>query len=220
MQTMRNMRKLRKSWSAAVVAAGIVVLGGCGSSGTVGVLGPTTGGTGPAGGASPGGGSTTGGPTTAASAVAGSTTGGASGSASGSANPASPANPADPCSLISPADVAKLANLPAASGGAPSTQPSQDSDHHYCLFDNNERDSVQIGIGNVDKQSFDLEKMGDHQDVAGLGEEAIFSSDGILKVYKSGKEVIVWVIHGGFGGGDPNVLAQEKAIAQAVIGKV
>jgi hypothetical protein len=44
-----------------------------------------------------------------------------------------------------------------------------------------------------------------------------------LKVYKGGKQLSVWVIHDGFGGdgGDDSVtLAQEKAIAQAAVGRM
>ena len=201
------------------VTAAVVVLAGCGSGGTVGATRPGTGGTGPTGGATPGGGRTTGGPgPVSGSAVGGSGASGASGS-SGSK---------DPCSLVAAATVARLAHLasPAPAGG-PSTAPSQDSGgNHYCLIDDGAADSAQIGLGPITKDEFDLQKMDPQtQAVSGLGAEALYSpSDGILKVYKAGAELTVWVIHGGFGGSDPATLAQEKAqekaIAQVAVPKI
>jgi len=229
------MKNMRMAWTAAV-AAGVVVLGGCGGSGTVGTdrsLGGT-----PAGGATSGGGGTTdrlggssGASSGAASASEGSPTGSATGAPSDSAQASASSAPAaagqgDPCRLVAPADVAKLAKLPPPqSGGAPTSKPSQDGGgNKYCLINDGEADSAQVGIGKVDKESFDLQKMNPQvQQISGLGEEALFSpEDGILKVYKNGKELSVWVIHDGarFGQTDPDTVAQEKAIAQAAVGRM
>lgn len=223
------MRNVRMAWTAAV-AAGVVVLAGCGGSGTVATR--SVGGTAPVGGASSGGGGTTdrSGGTVAAPGSTGApdaTTGSPAGSPSGGASsspPAAPAGSGDPCALVGAADVARLAELPPPdSGGAPTTKPSQDSGgNRYCLVDDGEAESAQVGIGSITKDEFDLQKMNPRaQSVSGLGEEALYSpSDGILKVYKGGKQLSVWVIHGGFGGDDPATLTQEKAIAQLAVGRM
>lgn len=227
------MKNMRMAWTAAV-AAGVVVLGGCGGSGTVGTN-RSLGGT-PAGGATSGGGGTTdrlggssGASSGAASASAGTPTGSATGAPSDSAPASATSAPAaagqgDPCRLVAPADVAKLAKLPPPqSGGAPTSKPSSDGQNKYCLINDGEADSAQVGIGSVDKESFDLQKMNPQvQQISGLGDEALLSEDGILKVYKNGKELSVWVIHDGarFGQTDPATLAQEKAIAQAAVGRM
>ncbi|GAA2020045.1 hypothetical protein GCM10009839_15790 [Catenulispora yoronensis] len=225
------MKNMRMAWTAAV-AAGVVVLGGCGGSGTVGTA-RSGGGTGPVGGAGPGGAGTTdrsGGTADAAEAsgastAAGSPSGGSpAGSASGGASPSSAAaGSGDPCGLVSAADVARLAKIPKGAGGAPSTKPSQDSGgNRYCLVNDGEADSAQVGIGPITKEEFDLQKMDpDSKAVGGLGEEALYSpSDGMLKVLKNGKLLSVWVIHGGFGGDDPATLTEEKAIAQIAVGRM
>ncbi|MFD0639422.1 hypothetical protein ACFQ9X_55425 [Catenulispora yoronensis] len=94
--------------------------------------------------------------------------------------------------------------------------------NRYCLVNDGEADSAQVGIGPITKEEFDLQKMDpDSKAVGGLGEEALYSpSDGMLKVLKNGKLLSVWVIHGGFGGDDPATLTEEKAIAQIAVGRM
>ncbi|GAA1975757.1 hypothetical protein GCM10009838_39980 [Catenulispora subtropica] len=220
------------AWTVAAVA-GVVALGGCGSSGAV--ADRSSGGTGPVGGASSGGGGTTdrsGGTASVSGSASGpaSSAGSPSGSEAGSPSdgassaPSAAARSGDPCSLVGAADVARLAKLPPPeSGGAPTTKPSQDGGgNKYCLVDDGESDSAQVGIGTITKEEFDLQKMSPStQVVSGVGEEALYSpSSGILKVYKGGKQLSVWVIHGGFGGDDPQTLAQEKAIALVAVGRM
>lgn len=224
------MKNVRMGLTAAV-AAGVVVLGGCGGSGTVGAT-QSSGGTGPVGAASSGGGGSTdrtggtvavsgstGAPGTPTGSPAGSSSGGASSSPTAAA-----AGTGDPCGLVNAADVARLAKLPPpSSGGAPTTKPSQDSGgNKYCLVDDGEAESAQVGIGPITREEFDLQKMDPNtQTVGGVGEAALYSpSDGMLKVYKGGKQLSVWVIHGGFGGDDPATLTQEKAIAQIAVGRM
>ncbi|NUP50409.1 MAG: hypothetical protein HOW97_24325 [Catenulispora sp.] len=222
------MKNVRMGLSAAV-AAGVVVLGGCGGSGTVGTT-QSSGGTGPVGAANSGGGGSTD-RTGGTVAVSGSTgapgtpTGSPAGSSSGGASSsAAAAGTGDPCGLVNAADVARLAKLPPpSSGGAPTTKPSQDSGgNKYCLVDDGEAESAQVGIGPITREEFDLQKMDPNtQTVGGVGEAALYSpSDGMLKVYKAGKQLSVWVIHGGFGGDDPATLTQEKAIAQIAVGRM
>lgn len=218
------MRNMRMAWAVAATA-GVVALGGCGGSGTTTADRPT-GGTGPVGGVGSGGEDTT-------DRFGGTTPGPSGGSASGSAvgaaaaagsAPSSTLSSGDPCSLLSATDVARLAKLPPPeSGGTPTKKPSQDGGgNHYCLVNDGDEDSAQLGIGPITKNEFDLQKMSHNtQPVTGLGEEALYSqSAGILKVYKAGQQLTVWVIHGGFGGNDPQTLAQEKAIAQAAIARM